>query len=122
MSYLTLWPIPVLSYSVILLGDQAEEFHDTVQMLLEWLADAEQSLKFQGPLSEDPEAIKEQIETHKVCVHTYSIEYTHKVCVHTYSIEYTHKVCVHTYSIESQGLPSYLFHRVLTRFTFILIP
>eukprot|EP00057_Strongylocentrotus_purpuratus_P020675 XP_011675149.1 PREDICTED: microtubule-actin cross-linking factor 1 isoform X2 [Strongylocentrotus purpuratus] len=44
---------------------EAEDFHDIVQLLLEWLADAEQSLRFQGPLSNDPEVIREQMETHK---------------------------------------------------------
>ena len=35
-------------------------------MLLEWLADAEQSLRFHGPLSEDKEVITEQLQTLQV--------------------------------------------------------
>lgn len=34
-------------------------------MLLEWLADAEQGLRFHGPLSEDEEVLTEQLEAHK---------------------------------------------------------
>ncbi|XP_071483801.1 microtubule-actin cross-linking factor 1-like [Diadema antillarum] len=44
---------------------EAEVFHDTVKLLLDWLADAAQSLRFQGPLSDDVEVIREQIEQHK---------------------------------------------------------
>ena len=35
-------------------------------MLLEWLADAEQGLRFHGPLSDDEEVLTEQLEAHKV--------------------------------------------------------
>ncbi|KAK6301543.1 hypothetical protein J4Q44_G00275960 [Coregonus suidteri] len=44
---------------------QAEEFHSTVHMLLEWLAEAEQSLRFHGTLPEDEEALRALIEQHK---------------------------------------------------------
>ncbi|XP_047667970.1 dystonin isoform X24 [Tachysurus fulvidraco] len=44
---------------------QAEEFHSTVHILLEWLAEAEQSLRFHGSLPEDEEALRGLIELHK---------------------------------------------------------
>ncbi|XP_060727867.1 dystonin isoform X10 [Tachysurus vachellii] len=44
---------------------QAEEFHSTVHILLEWLAEAEQSLRFHGSLPEDEEALRVLIEQHK---------------------------------------------------------
>ncbi|XP_056116139.1 dystonin isoform X1 [Rhinichthys klamathensis goyatoka] len=44
---------------------QAEEFHSTVHILLEWLAEAEQSLRFHGALPEDEEALRALIEQHK---------------------------------------------------------
>ncbi|KAI1894736.1 hypothetical protein AGOR_G00118820 [Albula goreensis] len=44
---------------------QAEEFHSTVHILLEWLAEAEQSLRFHGALPDDEEALKALIEQHK---------------------------------------------------------
>ncbi|KAM9476468.1 dystonin isoform 4-T4 [Clarias gariepinus] len=44
---------------------QAEEFHSTVHILLEWLAEAEQSLRFHGSLPEDEEALRGLIEQHK---------------------------------------------------------
>nr|XP_046257656.1 dystonin isoform X15 [Scatophagus argus] len=44
---------------------QAEEFHSTVHILLEWLAEAEQSLRFHGTLPDDEEALQALIEQHK---------------------------------------------------------
>uniref|UniRef100_A0A4W4F2W7 Dystonin n=1 Tax=Electrophorus electricus TaxID=8005 RepID=A0A4W4F2W7_ELEEL len=44
---------------------QAEEFHSTVHILLEWLAEAEQSLRFHGSLPDDEEALRNLIEQHK---------------------------------------------------------
>ncbi|XP_064173955.1 dystonin isoform X26 [Anguilla rostrata] len=44
---------------------QAEEFHSTVHILLEWLAEAEQSLRFHGALPDDEEALRVLIEQHK---------------------------------------------------------
>ncbi|XP_054886084.1 dystonin isoform X2 [Poeciliopsis prolifica] len=44
---------------------QAEEFHSTVHILLEWLAEAEQSLRFHGNLPDDEEALQTLIEQHK---------------------------------------------------------
>ncbi|XP_056148223.1 dystonin [Lampris incognitus] len=44
---------------------QAEEFHSTVHILLEWLAEAEQSLRFHGSLPDDEEALRTLIEQHK---------------------------------------------------------
>nr|XP_023651014.1 dystonin isoform X10 [Paramormyrops kingsleyae] len=44
---------------------QAEEFHSTVHILLEWLAEAEQSLRFHGTLPDDQEALLSLIEQHK---------------------------------------------------------
>merc|ERR1719225_1576190 len=44
---------------------QAEELHKSVNMLLEWLSDAEMKLRFAGPLPEDEEEVKRQIEEHE---------------------------------------------------------
>ncbi|XP_042357950.1 dystonin isoform X5 [Plectropomus leopardus] len=44
---------------------QAEEFHSTVHILLEWLAEAEQSLRFHGSLPDDEEALQALIDQHK---------------------------------------------------------
>ncbi|XP_061645426.1 dystonin isoform X26 [Phyllopteryx taeniolatus] len=44
---------------------QAEEFHSTVHILLEWLAEAEQSLRFHGSLPDDEEALRTLIDQHK---------------------------------------------------------
>ncbi|XP_032397336.1 dystonin isoform X14 [Etheostoma spectabile] len=44
---------------------QAEEFHSTVHILLEWLAEAEQSLRFHGSLPDDEEALQTLIGQHK---------------------------------------------------------
>ncbi|PWA25603.1 hypothetical protein CCH79_00001560 [Gambusia affinis] len=47
---------------------QAEEFHSTVHILLEWLAEAEQSLRFHGNLPDDEEALRTLIEQHKASI------------------------------------------------------
>lgn len=52
--------------TVCALDLQAEEFHSTVHILLEWLAEAEQSLRFHGSLPDDEEALQTLIEQHKV--------------------------------------------------------
>uniref|UniRef100_A0A8C3EV53 Microtubule actin crosslinking factor 1 n=1 Tax=Corvus moneduloides TaxID=1196302 RepID=A0A8C3EV53_CORMO len=44
---------------------QAEEFRTAVHMLLEWLSEAEQSLRFRGALPDDAEALQVLIDTHK---------------------------------------------------------
>ncbi|KAM4606986.1 dystonin [Polymixia lowei] len=44
---------------------QAEEFHSAVHILLEWLAEAEQSLRFHGTLPDDEDALCALIEQHK---------------------------------------------------------
>lgn len=44
---------------------QAEEFHSAVHILLEWLAEAEQSLRFHGSLPDDEEALQALIEQHQ---------------------------------------------------------
>uniref|UniRef100_A0A8D0ZDR1 Microtubule actin crosslinking factor 1 n=1 Tax=Sus scrofa TaxID=9823 RepID=A0A8D0ZDR1_PIG len=44
---------------------QAEEFRDTIHMLLEWLSEAEQTLRFRGALPDDTEALQSLIDTHK---------------------------------------------------------
>ncbi|XP_071998332.1 dystonin isoform X6 [Engystomops pustulosus] len=44
---------------------QAEEFHSAVHTLLEWLAEAEQALRFHGVLPEDEESLKSLIDQHK---------------------------------------------------------
>merc|ERR1711971_965807 len=43
---------------------QAEELHKNVNMLLEWLSDAEMKLRFAGPLPEDEEEVNRQIAEH----------------------------------------------------------
>ncbi|XP_016153019.1 PREDICTED: dystonin isoform X3 [Ficedula albicollis] len=44
---------------------QAEEFHSVVHVLLEWLAEAEQTLRFHGILPDDEEALRSLIEQHR---------------------------------------------------------
>ncbi|MEE6476578.1 hypothetical protein FKM82_011128 [Ascaphus truei] len=44
---------------------QAEEFHSAVHTLLEWLAEAEQALRFHGVLPEDEESLRSLIDLHK---------------------------------------------------------
>lgn len=50
----------------MLLSPQAEEFRTAVHMLLEWLSEAEQSLRFRGALPDDAEALQSLIDAHKV--------------------------------------------------------
>ncbi|XP_032072187.1 dystonin isoform X2 [Thamnophis elegans] len=44
---------------------QAEEFHSVVHVLLEWLAEAEQTLRFHGILPDDEEALRMLIDQHR---------------------------------------------------------
>ncbi|XP_078279424.1 microtubule-actin cross-linking factor 1 isoform X11 [Rhinoraja longicauda] len=44
---------------------QAEEFRNAVHVLLEWLSEAEQSLRFRGVLPDDVEALQSLIDLHK---------------------------------------------------------
>ncbi|NWU65742.1 MACF1 factor, partial [Pterocles burchelli] len=44
---------------------QAEDFRAAVHMLLEWLSEAEQSLRFRGALPDDAEALQSLIDAHK---------------------------------------------------------
>ncbi|XP_069707562.1 dystonin isoform X8 [Phaenicophaeus curvirostris] len=44
---------------------QAEEFHSVVHALLEWMAEAEQALRFHGVLPDDEEALRTLIEQHR---------------------------------------------------------
>ncbi|XP_048352731.1 dystonin isoform X11 [Sphaerodactylus townsendi] len=44
---------------------QAEEFHSVVHVLLEWLAEAEQALRFHGILPDDEEALRALIDQHR---------------------------------------------------------
>ncbi|XP_030395113.1 microtubule-actin cross-linking factor 1 isoform X18 [Gopherus evgoodei] len=44
---------------------QAEEFRNAVHMLLEWLSEAEQTLRFRGALPDDAEALQSLIDIHK---------------------------------------------------------
>lgn len=62
---------------------QAEEFHSTVHILLEWLAEAEQSLRFHGSLPEDEEALRGLIEQHKASVFC-SARPTYTLLLHSY--------------------------------------
>jgi DNA repair exonuclease SbcCD ATPase subunit len=43
---------------------EAEKLHKSVNLLLEWLSDAEMKLRFSGPLPEDEEEVKKQIAEH----------------------------------------------------------
>uniref|UniRef100_A0A4W3JBR7 Dystonin n=1 Tax=Callorhinchus milii TaxID=7868 RepID=A0A4W3JBR7_CALMI len=45
--------------------NQSEEFRTAVHVLLEWLAEAEQALRFHGILPEDDEALRALIDQHK---------------------------------------------------------
>ncbi|XP_025024482.1 microtubule-actin cross-linking factor 1 isoform X8 [Python bivittatus] len=44
---------------------QAEEFRAAVHLLLEWLSEAEQTLRFRGALPDDAEALQSLIDVHK---------------------------------------------------------
>ncbi|XP_053237092.1 dystonin isoform X24 [Podarcis raffonei] len=44
---------------------QAEEFHSVVHVLLEWLAEAEQALRFHGNLPDDEESLRTLIDQHR---------------------------------------------------------
>jgi len=44
---------------------EAEELHKSVNMLLEWLSDAEMKLRFSGPLPEDEDEVQRQIDEHE---------------------------------------------------------
>ncbi|XP_036070195.1 microtubule-actin cross-linking factor 1 isoform X6 [Oryzias melastigma] len=44
---------------------QAEEFRTAVQLLLEWLSEAEQSLRFRGVLPEEAETLQALLRTHR---------------------------------------------------------
>ncbi|XP_074093361.1 dystonin isoform X18 [Macrotis lagotis] len=44
---------------------RAEEFHSVVHVLLEWLAEAEQTLRFHGLLPDDEDALRNLIDQHK---------------------------------------------------------
>ncbi|NWU64640.1 DYST protein, partial [Pterocles burchelli] len=44
---------------------QAEEFHSVVHVLLEWLAEAEQALRFHGILPDDEEALHTLMDQHR---------------------------------------------------------
>lgn len=45
---------------------QAEEFRTAIHQLLEWLSEAEQSLRFRGALPDDTEALQSLMDVHKV--------------------------------------------------------
>ncbi|XP_059838231.1 dystonin-like isoform X6 [Hypanus sabinus] len=45
--------------------NKAEEFHSAVHVLLEWLAEAEQTLRFHGVLPDDSDALHALIDQHK---------------------------------------------------------
>lgn len=44
---------------------QAEEFRTAVQLLLEWLSEAEQTLRFRGVLPEEAETLQALLHTHR---------------------------------------------------------
>uniref|UniRef100_A0A8C9FYF4 EF-hand domain-containing protein n=1 Tax=Pavo cristatus TaxID=9049 RepID=A0A8C9FYF4_PAVCR len=58
-------PRPEEGADPLLLCPQAEEFRTAVHMLLEWLSEAEQSLRFRGALPDDAEALQSLIDVHK---------------------------------------------------------
>eukprot|EP00061_Rhincodon_typus_P007772 g29793.t1 len=45
--------------------NSAEEFRNAVHALLEWLSEAEQSLRFRGVLPDDVESLQSLIDLHK---------------------------------------------------------
>ena len=45
---------------------EAEKFHKETHMLLEWLADAERSLRYQGSLPDEENELEANLEQHKV--------------------------------------------------------
>ncbi|XP_059365704.1 microtubule-actin cross-linking factor 1 isoform X12 [Carassius carassius] len=49
---------------------QAEEFRTAVQMLLEWLSEAEQTLRFRGVLPEEAETLQALLHTHREFMQT----------------------------------------------------
>ena len=49
---------------------EAEAFHKKTHGLLDWLADAERSLRYQGALPEDEDTLVNQLDEHKVTHHT----------------------------------------------------
>lgn len=55
---------PPLSFPLSFI--QAEEFHSVVHVLLEWLAEAEQALRFHGNLPDDEESLRTLIDQHRV--------------------------------------------------------
>lgn len=44
---------------------QAEDFRTSIQMLLEWLSEAEQTLRFRGVLPEEAETLQALLHTHR---------------------------------------------------------
>lgn len=44
---------------------QAEEFRTAIQFLLEWLSEAEQTLRFRGVLPEEAETLQALLHTHR---------------------------------------------------------
>lgn len=44
---------------------QAEEFRTSVQVILEWLSEAEQTLRFRGVLPEEAETLQTLLHTHR---------------------------------------------------------
>lgn len=51
--------------SAVILLSQAEEFRMAVQLLLEWLSEAEQTLRFRGVLPEEAETLQTLLHTHR---------------------------------------------------------
>ncbi|OTF77286.1 hypothetical protein BLA29_012106, partial [Euroglyphus maynei] len=47
---------------------EAEKLHKAVNILLEWLSDAEMKLRFSGPMPEDENATRVQISEHEVFI------------------------------------------------------
>lgn len=57
---------------------EAEKLHKAVNILLEWLSDAEMKLRFSGPMPEDESATREQISEHEVFLEEMSIQEKNK--------------------------------------------
>ncbi|UXI17137.1 cathepsin O-like cysteine peptidase protein [Sarcoptes scabiei] len=53
---------------------EAEKLHKSVNILLEWLSDAEMKLRFSGPMPEDEDATREQIAEHETFLEEMAIQ------------------------------------------------
>lgn len=54
---------------------QASDFQKRAQGLLDWLAEGERQLRYQGPIADDEIGIQNQIEQHKVNTNESKLHY-----------------------------------------------